>query len=119
MAYAWFTLDNGRSVYRKVEQRPIGEKSEFPCPQIMKPFAEPVRSMADGKYYSDAASLRRSYRADGNPRGIEFTEIGDYEAPIKPPRKGVTKEECNELLTKFEQQAASGTLPKLPGIEPV
>ncbi len=119
MAYDWFTLDDGRSVYRKVEQQPRGERSSLAFPQIMRPFAEPVRSMADGKYYSDAASLRRSYRADGNPRGIEFTEIGDAELPIKPPRKGVTKEECNTLLTKFEQQAASGTLPKLPGIEPV
>lgn len=114
-----FDLGNGRKVYRHPKEPVPDARSSLPCPQIMKPFAEPVKSMADGKYYSDPASLRRSYRADGNPRGIEFTEIGDYEAPIKPPRKGVTKEECNELLTKFEQQAASGTLPKLPGIEPV
>lgn len=114
-----YDLGNGRTVYRMSRKAEPDARSSLPCPQIMKPFAEPVRSMADGKYYSDAASLRRSYRADGNPRGIEFTEIGDYDAPIKPERKRVTKEECNELLTKFEQQAASGTLPKLPGIEPV
>lgn len=114
-----YDLGNGRKVYRFPKEQPEAARSSLACPQIMKPFAEPVRSMADGRYYSDAASLRRSYRADGNPRGIEFTEIGDAELPIKPPRKGVTKEECNTLLTKFEQQAASGTLPKLPGIEPV
>lgn len=112
-------LGNGRKVWRFPKDRTQAARSDLACPQIMKPFAQPVMSMADGKYYSDAGSLRRSYRADGNPRGIEFTEIGDAELPTKPPHKGVTAEECNELLTKYEQQAASGTLPKLPGIEPV
>lgn len=109
-----YDLGNGRKVYRQPPKPRPDAKSDLARPQIMKPFAEPVQSMADGNYYSDAASLRRSYRADGNPRGIEFTEIGDYDAPIKPESKGVTKEECNHLLTKYEQMVASGTLPPMP-----
>ena len=119
MALVELDLGNGRKVYRFPKEPVVRARSDLACPQIMKPFAEPVRSMADGKYYSDAGSLRRSYRADGNPRGIEFTEIGDAELPMKPPHKGVTAEECNQLLTKYEQQAASGTLPNLPDIVPV
>lgn len=38
---------------------------------------EPLLSMADGKMYTSKAAMRQSYRASGNPQGIEYTEIGD------------------------------------------
>lgn len=76
MTYAWFDLGNGRQVFRKVKPPPV-ERSSLPCPQIVRPFAEPVQSMADGKFYSDAASLSRSHRASGNPHGIDFIELGN------------------------------------------
>lgn len=86
MTYAWHDL-GGRKVYRKVPDARQG-RSDFPCPRIMRPFAEPVQSMADGKFYDDPASLRQSYRADNNPHGVDFIEVGNeditkFEAPKK------------------------------------
>lgn len=108
-AYDWFTLDDGRSVYRKVEQRPRGGRSDFPTPMILSDRIKPVQSMADGKTYDSMAALRRSYRADGNPQGIEYTEVGDAErsGPVTPK---VTKEECAVLLDKFEAAVNRGEI---------
>jgi len=44
---------------------------------IVRNFAEPIQSMADGKYYDTPRDLERTYRADGNPRGEEFIALGN------------------------------------------
>lgn len=75
--YDWFTLDDGRSVYRKAEQRPTGPRSGLSTPMLVKSFPEPVQSMADGRFYSTPRELERTYRADGNPRGEEFIPLGN------------------------------------------
>ena len=43
---------------------------------------EPLRSGADGELYTSKSALRASYRAKNNPRGIEFTEVGNEEIPV-------------------------------------
>lgn len=58
--------------------------SNFPCPRIVRPFSEPVQSMADGKFYDDPAALRATYKAANNPQGVDYAEVG------------------NEDITKFE-----------------
>lgn len=76
MAYAWFDCGNGRQVYRKVKE-PTAKRSDLACPMIVKPFSEPVQSMADGKFYDTPRDLERTYRADGNPSGQEFIPLGN------------------------------------------
>lgn len=64
---------------------------------ITKPFDEPIQSMADGKYYSDAASLERTYKASGNPQGVEYDCIGDEKPkPFTPPKKTREQEEATD-----------------------
>lgn len=109
MAYDWFTLDDGRSVYRKAGRQPRGERSDFPAPMILSDKIEPVQSMADGKTYDSMAALRRTYRADGNPQGVEYTEVGDAERS-GPETPKVTKEECAVLLDKFEAAVNRGEI---------
>lgn len=50
---------------------------------------QPVKSMADGRYYSSKAALRATYRPSGNPQGESYIEVGnDTSAAIasKPTR---------------------------------
>lgn len=77
---AWFDLGNGRKVYRKVpDARP--ERSAFPCPMLVRDFAEPVQSCADGQWYSSKAALSASHKASGNPHGVDFIELGNEQMP--------------------------------------
>lgn len=43
---------------------------------------QPVKSMADGNYYSSKAALRATYRPSGNPQGESYIEVGNEKAPI-------------------------------------
>lgn len=105
--YAWIDLGDGRSVYRNVSPKPRGERSGLAMPMILSDKIEPVQSMADGKTYDTMSALRRTYRADGNPQGVEYTEVGDAER-TEPQTPKVTKEECAVLLDKFEAAVSRG-----------
>lgn len=107
--YDWFTTDDGRQIYRRVEYERRCARSEFPMPMIISDRIEPVQSMADGKTYDSMAALRRTYRADGNPQGVEYTEVGDAERS-GPETPKVTKEECAVLLDKFEAAVNRGEI---------
>ena len=68
-------------------------RGAFPCPMLALDTCAAVRSMADGRVYDSKAGLRRSHRADGNPAGRDYTEIGDapveVQAPPKPDRRAI------------------------------
>lgn len=86
MTHAWFDLGNGRKVYRRVPEP--RQKPSMACPYIVRPFSEPVQSMADGKFYTDAASLRATYKASGNPQGIDYIEVGNEDiTTFTPPQR--------------------------------
>src|SRR3546814_13170555 len=45
-------------------------------------LSTPLQSMADGKWYDSKSEMLKSYRADGNPQGVNYEIVGD--APIEP-----------------------------------
>lgn len=63
------------------------KRGAFPTPMVVGDSQDPLRSMADGKMYTSKSAMRRSYRADGNPEGVEFTEVGNDAARFKPKPK--------------------------------
>jgi len=73
----------------------------------------PVRSMADGKLYTSKSALRRSYRASGNPRGVQYDEVGNDPArfrqpdPPKPDPKAV-----NDSIERAFARHSRGERPK-------
>lgn len=77
--------------WRRVGDRQIwrsswdDEQGHQAGPFVIGDGMDPVQSMADGKMYDSKAAIRRSYRADGNPRGIEFEEIGNDPERLRPP----------------------------------
>lgn len=86
--YRWFDIGDGRQILRKVPATRPDNRSNLAFPSIIGTFKEPVQSMADGKFYTDAASLRRTYKAANNPHGKDFIEVGNedvtrFEAPKK------------------------------------
>jgi hypothetical protein len=87
-------------------------RSELAVPQIIRDFDEPVQSMADGQYYTNKAALRRTYRADGNPHGVEYQEVGTNDTRTAPQRKPVTESEVAVMLDKAEAKVARGEVPE-------
>jgi len=104
MTYAWFDMGDGRKVYRKVAES-RGPRSHLACPQIVRPFAEPVQSMADGKWYSNPRDLENTYKASGNPKGEEYVALGNetvktVEAVADPvERRNHVKQAMEDVLT--------------------
>lgn len=91
--------------------------SKFPVPYIVRPFPDPVQSMADGKYYTDAASLRATYKASGNPQGVDYIEVGDeditkFEAP-KDDRKA-KRDAIERAIEDVNNGRVPPVLEKLP-----
>lgn len=79
--YRWIDLGNGRQGLRKIKEPRPNNRSSLTAPMIIGGFAEPVQSMADGKWYSTKAGLAASHRASGNPQGVDYVELGHDEAP--------------------------------------
>lgn len=77
----WFVFDDGRRCLRKLERDAPSARSSFPAPMIRRDSIDPCRG-ADGKMYESLSGLRRTYRADGNPQGENYLEIGNEE--LKP-----------------------------------
>ncbi len=111
-----FVLRDGKLV-PKHQAAPLHrpQRSAFPTPMLRRDSIEPVQSMADGKTYDSLSALRRTYRADGNPQGIEYQEIGN-EKRSDPVMPRVTKEECAVLLDKAEAAIARGEVPDVRSI---
>lgn len=112
MTYAWLDAGDGRKVYRKIEMRPSGERAAFPCPRIVRPFSEPVQSMADGKFYTDAASLRATYKASGNPQGIDYIEVGNEDVTtFTPPQRD--RKADREAIERAINDVENGNVPPI------
>lgn len=111
--YAWYDLGGGRKVFRaKPEVK--GKRSDLAIPYFVKDTIEPCQSMADGKWYDSLSALRRTYRADGNPQGKEYVEIGNDSVlnDTWTPKQATEQDRVN-AVRKAEQQVASGNVPPI------
>lgn len=54
----------------------MSKRSDFPCPMIMRRSDKPIRSMLDGKVYTDTKSYERAVRSEG------FEIAGNETAPL-------------------------------------
>ena len=118
MAYRWYDLGNGRQVYRRVRDESPVARSDLPTPMLIRDFDEPVRSCADGKWYTSKRDLAASHRASGNPHGVDFIEIGNEKQEF---REFVPDEEKLRLLPGFLAIAivTAGALPAFGPARPV
>lgn len=111
----WFKTSDGRLIYRSVPL-PQTAKSDFPCPRLNLDTIEPTISMADGKEYTSKAALRATYRADGNPDGVNYVEVGNetltnYTPPKRDPQKVL------ETIERAEADIIAGKAPEIGTID--
>lgn len=83
-------------------------RSDLGFPMIKVDACDPVQSMADGNWYTSKALLRETYKATGNPQGVEYIEVGDQERDYYPEVKRATKEDLKETVEKAEAAIARG-----------
>lgn len=83
--YEWFDDGRGRRTFRRVPVENVN-RSSLPCPMLITDSIDETQSMADGKFYTSKHALRRTYRADGNPQGKEYTEVGNDQKPREQKR---------------------------------
>lgn len=79
----------------RADETPIAS-SDFPCPMIRRDAIEPCVGM-DGKTHESLSSLRKSYRADGNPQGQNYIEIGNEKRPEHKPKEFDRKQRRDDL----------------------
>lgn len=92
-------------------------RSAFPMPYMVRPFSDPVQSMADGKFYDDPASLRATYKASGNPQGVDYIEVGNEDTTkFTPPTvdKKAQRDAIERAIADVENGNAKPILDRLP-----
>lgn len=109
MTFAWFNCGNGRQVYRRVPE-PVKTRSDLPSPMFISDTQDEMQSMADGKFYTSKAAMRATYKADGNPHGVEFTELGHEDnTGFIPPKRD--RKADREAIERAICQVDAGNVP--------
>lgn len=92
------------------KRRVSSQRSALPCPMIIRDGMASTQSMADGRVYDSKSALRRSYTAEGNPQGRDYTEIGGSE--IEPAgHAAVDKAGIRDALEKSLHDVQAGNVP--------
>ncbi len=87
-----YTISGGKLVDKETGEPLVLDPNAPVCAPLVlttDTLQDPVKSMADGNYYSSKAALRATYKPSGNPHGISYAEVGnDTKTPIaaKPQR---------------------------------
>lgn len=99
---AWFIMDDGRKLLRKLDQEPRQAQSDFPCPMIRKDSIDPCLGM-DGQMYESLSGYRRTLKAENNPQGENYIELGNESLKHAPPQ--FNKQERRDAIKQVGQQA--------------
>lgn len=65
MSYQWITLDDGRSVYRKVSERTDNARSSLPVPMLIRDEMSETEHPCDGRSYTSKSAFRAVTKAHG------------------------------------------------------
>lgn len=101
-------LGNGRTRIRYVSPEPRlpAKRANFPTPMVVRSFSDPVQSMADGKWYDTPTDLYKSYKAENNPAGVDYIELGNEEfVPDDTPvqTRDQLKDEIRQAINMVDQ----------------
>ena len=76
--YAWFRLENGHQVYRRVPE-PVPARSSLPCPMLITDAMPPAEHV-DGKFYDSKSGYRRVTKERG------LVEVGNDPSRFNRPK---------------------------------
>lgn len=95
MSYQWITLDDGRSVYRKVSERTDSARSSLPVPMFIRDEMSEVEHPCDGRSYTSKSAFRAVTKAHG------CIEVGNDASRFKTPSKPkIDRKEIRASLEK-------------------
>lgn len=114
-------MGNGRTKIRFVSPEPKRNnfRGSFPMPMMIRSFDEPVQSMADGKWYSNPSDLRRSYKAENNPAGVDYIELGNEEMTYTPEPEQTRGELKNEIKRAIHMVENEGWNPQSVALDDI
>lgn len=92
-------------------------RSDLPCPYFISDTTEPLRSMADGKIYTSRAAMRQTYKAGGNPQGVEYQEVGDDKAYVQGIQQNIPKPDRKAIKEAVERGKADVSAGKFDHIK--
>ena len=71
-----------------VSVRRPARSDALPVPYFICDTMDELQSMADGKTYTSKSAMRASYKAENNPHGVDFHEVGNENtATFNPPKR--------------------------------
>lgn len=110
--YGWHVFDNGRSLHRSLERAPPPARSSTPA--IRRDSIAPCLGM-DGQTHDSLSSYRRTLRADGNPQGENYIELGNES--LSPVIYDFDKAERRDHIRAALQDVKNGNVPPLTVLE--
>jgi len=102
----WSDLKPRQKTFRSSPRR-----SDLAAPMLIRPFAQPVQSMADGKYYDTPGELSRSHRAAHNPHGQDFIELGNEQMQFVEHKSD--EKQLRDDVRAAMQDVKEGRLPEV------
>lgn len=112
MEYRWIEVTPGRQRRIRVEEPRPNNRSALPLPIVIRPFSEPVRSMANGKLCDTPRELEATYRASGNPQGKEYECVGDDPLPTFK-RPTVDRKAQRDAIERAICDVDAGNVPRV------
>lgn len=109
----WFTLDDGRQVYRSVRFAPVA-RSSFPCPKVKSDSIEPTLGL-DGKMHDSRSSFMKTMMPDGNPQGQRYYDLGSDS--LEHQEVKFDKEQRIETIKRAIHDVETGNVPELAQID--
>lgn len=87
-------------------------RSSLPAPYFICDTQDPLQSMADGKLYDSKSAMRASYKAENNPHGVDFIEVGNMDtATFNPPKRDRAGD--REAIERAINDVQNGNVPPL------
>lgn len=96
--YQWFTLDDGRQVYRRLPVRTDRARSDLPTPMFIRDEMPETEHPCTGQVLTSKSSFRAVTKAHG------CIEVGNDPARFKTPSK--TKIDRKEIRASLEKANA-------------
>lgn len=109
--FAWIDLGDGRSVFRRIDER-TGPRSSLPCPMVMTDTMPETQSMLDGKFYTSKSQLRQTYKQAG------VIEVGNDAARFRVEKPKPDRKTIREAVRKAASEYKMGRRPDKTPVQP-
>lgn len=92
-------------------KRASESRSAFPVPHFVCDTQDALQSQADGKWYTSKSAMRASYKADNNPHGVNFTEVGNEDLTRFTPPPKLDRKANRDAIERAICAVESGSIP--------